>query len=109
MFQDFYTHTKRQDVNSLLGYDFRVNEKILKGLLKLGWYSIVWLCVPGAEVEGKYSTDLFVNRAKAIFEEQKRKDAQGKGKPWFTYLSFQSVHEPLQVSNNFDLYLSEIL
>ena len=30
--QDFYTHTKRQDVNSRLGYDFRVNENILKGL-----------------------------------------------------------------------------
>ena len=53
----------------------------------------------GPEVEGKYSTDLFVNRAKAIFKEQKRIDKQGKRKPWFTYLSFQSVHEPLQVPN----------
>jgi hypothetical protein len=36
IFQDFYTHIRRLDVNSLMGYDFRVNEKILKGLLKLG-------------------------------------------------------------------------
>jgi len=84
--QDFYTHTSsREEDNHSLGYDFRINEKILKG----------------PEVEGKYSTDLFVNRAKAIFKEQKRIDKQGKRKPWFTYLSFQSVHEPLQVPHSY--------
>ena len=46
----------------------------------------------GPEVEGKYSTDLFVNRANTLFEEHKDGD-----KPWFTYLSFQSVHDPIQV------------
>lgn len=48
----------------------------------------------GPEVDGKYSTELFVNRANALIEEHK--DGE---KPWFTYLSFQSVHNPIQVSN----------
>ena len=55
----------------------------------------------GPEVDGKYSTDLFVNRAKAIFQYHKENDLKGNEKPWFTYLSFQAVHEPLQVINNY--------
>ena len=52
----------------------------------------------GRGVEGRYSTDLFVNRAKEIFQDHKRKEAEGNSKPWFTYLSFQAVHDPLQVT-----------
>ena len=51
----------------------------------------------GPEVDGKYSADLFVNRALSIFAEHKKMEESGSGKPWFTYLSFQSVHDPLQV------------
>ena len=52
----------------------------------------------GSDVEGKYSTDLFVNRMKDILKEHKMKEKLGEGAPWFTYLSFQAVHEPLQVN-----------
>ena len=71
------------DGQSIYGYDFRFNEKILKG----------------PEVLGKYSADLFVNRAKAVFEEHRALEEAGKGRPWFTYLSFQSVH-----TNNEEYY-----
>ena len=53
---------------------------------------------PGEEVEGKYSADLFVNRATKIFEDQRKLESKGDSKPWFVYLSFQSVHSPLQVN-----------
>ena len=48
-------------------------------------------------MNGKYSADLFVNRAVSIFKEHRKMEDEGQGKPWFTYLSFQSVHDPLQV------------
>ena len=46
----------------------------------------------GPEVEGKYSSDLFASRAKRLIKKHKT-----DGKPWFTYLSLQSVHDPIQV------------
>ena len=60
----------------------------------------------GPGVEGKYATDLFVKRAKRIIQRsKKRRDIRGSTKPWFTYLSFQNVHSPLQVSFLFLLYI----
>ena len=50
--------------------------------------------IAGPEVQGKYSADLFVKRAQSIFKAQQ---SGRESKPWFTYLSFQSVHDPLQV------------
>ena len=83
--EDYYKHNKYISYEQYFpnttkkggsyGYDFRFNEQILKG----------------PEVMGKYSTDLFVNRAKAVFEEHKALEDAGKGKPWFTYLSFQVI------------------
>ena len=63
----------------------------------------LWLTagVEGPEVNGKYSADLFVNRALSIFEEHRKLEDSGHGRPWFTYLSFQSVHDPLQVPHNY--------
>ena len=47
-------------------------------------------------MEGKYSSDLFVNRTLAILDDHKRLQEEGRGKPWFTYLSFQNVHSPMK-------------
>ena len=91
--EDYYTHNKyityetyfknstKKGVSN--GYDFRFNEQILKG----------------PEVIGKYSADLFVNRAKAVFEEHKALEDAGKGKPWFTYLSFQVIFFVISILN----------
>ena len=71
---------------------------------------------PGPEVQGKYSADLFVQRAQTIFKAQQKARKSGIGaddmKPWFTYLSFQSVHDPLQVSflyMSVDQFLVQVL
>ena len=53
--------------------------------------------VEGPEVNGKYSADLFVNRALSIFEEHRKLEDSGHGRPWFTYLSFQSVHDSVNI------------
>jgi len=72
--QDYYLHNKI--LHGHEGYDFRLNEQVLRG----------------PEVEGKYSSELFAKRAKSLFKKHKK-----DGQPWFTYLSLQSVHDPLQV------------
>lgn len=63
----------------------------------------------GPEVQGKYSADLFVQRAQTIFKAQQIARKSGRGaedmKPWFTYLSFQSVHDPLQVSSPYNVWI----
>ena len=38
-----------------------------------------------------------MDRTLSIFAQHKKMEDEGNGKPWFTYLSFQSVHDPLQV------------
>jgi len=88
--QDYYLHSKYYQYESqkqlTSGYDFRFNEAILQG----------------PEVRGKYSADLFVQRARNIFQGvQQQKKAGSQTKPWFTYLSFQSVHDPLQVPHSY--------
>lgn len=57
--------------------------------------------IAGPEVNGKYSADLFVKRAVSIFHQHRKMEESGRGRPWFTYLSFQSVHDPLQVPHNY--------
>ncbi|XP_070188633.1 arylsulfatase B-like [Littorina saxatilis] len=70
--EDYYTHRAKKD-----GYDFRDNEKV-------DW-----------SANGTYSTHLFATRAQRIVRDH------DPDKPLFLYLSFQAVHAPTQVPQEY--------
>ncbi|XP_033752639.1 arylsulfatase I-like [Pecten maximus] len=70
--QDYYKHTREN------GYDFRFNASVYHPPRK------------------QYSTKTYADRAVEVIQENRKSD-----KPLFMYLSFQSVHTPLQVPKKF--------
>ncbi|XP_021345495.1 arylsulfatase I-like, partial [Mizuhopecten yessoensis] len=70
--QDYYKHTREN------GYDFRYNATVYHPPRK------------------QYSTKTYADRAVEVIRENRKTD-----KPLFMYLSFQSVHTPLQVPRKF--------
>lgn len=74
--QDYYKHTKDQ------GYDFWLNNTVYR------------------PPKHEYSTKTYTRRATQLFQEHTRR--KGKRDPMFLYLSYQSVHTPLQVPKKYE-------
>ncbi|KAK4315305.1 hypothetical protein Pmani_013476 [Petrolisthes manimaculis] len=78
--QDHYTHIAGD------GYDFHDGD------------AVAW------EANGNYSSIIYADRAVEIIQEQ-----QNKQSPFFLYIAFQNVHDPLQVPQEYlDLYPGEV-
>ena len=77
-FQFFTSRISSDSTKRFFGYDFRDGENITH------------------EGQGEYSANLFSRKAVDIIQDSAR--GRDKNKPLFLYLSFQSIHKPIQVS-----------
>ncbi|XP_041665985.1 arylsulfatase B [Cheilinus undulatus] len=81
--EDYFSHTRCVDIPTQnqnehrCAFDLRDGEEVATGY------------------EGVYSTELFSKKAADIIEKQ------DSDKPFFLYLAFQAVHDPLQVPNRY--------
>ncbi|XP_060599619.1 arylsulfatase J-like [Ruditapes philippinarum] len=78
--ESYYNHTKSTS------YDFRLNEDV--------YY----------QAKGTYSAELFSNRVIDIINE-----ADPDAQPLYLYISFQSVHGPLEVPERFEKYYPDVV
>ena len=77
-FQFFTSRISSDSTKRFFGYDFRDGENITH------------------EGQGEYSANLFSRKAVDIIQDSAK--GRDKDKPLFLYLSFQSIHKPIQVS-----------
>ena len=74
----FNSRISSDSTKNFFGYDFRDGEKV------------------SHEGQGEYSANLFSKKAVDIIQDSPR-GKQDRDKPFFLYLSFQSIHKPIQV------------